>query len=362
MHTEAHPQGRPRGGFTLVELLVVIAIIGVLVALLLPAVQAAREAARRTSCKNNLKQVGLALQNIHDTEGALPQGVYSNPRNSASMGLSWCTKVLPFIEEQARHDLIAAHVPPNNPNTTNAWEFYQHFLYAGSLGGKRIIPTSDQPISSLVCPSSDLPAVVPETVTPAAVRGLATMSYKGSKGVGRNGLLVRPDPDDVGRVRNYKLEDGSLYPVTQPARVRVQFKHITDGLSKTVAVAEAAYGIDDPEFGQRWPIWVASPGSDWDEALLYKTDFLMNCTFTAGKPFFEQDDPENVAARAQLESYNDSRNTSDVNDCAYSWHTGGVQCVFADGSVHFLADDLDLDTHMFLGHPSDGETIEGFDP
>jgi prepilin-type N-terminal cleavage/methylation domain-containing protein len=88
---------RPAGAFTLVELLVVIAIIGVLVALLLPAVQAAREAARRMQCGNNLKQLGLACHNFHDTFKALP------PSRSDD-GLTWCGYLLPYIEQKAVYD------------------------------------------------------------------------------------------------------------------------------------------------------------------------------------------------------------------------------------------------------------------
>ena len=90
---------RRRSGFTLVELLVVIAIIGVLIALLLPAVQQAREAARRNSCTNQLKQLGLALHNYHDTFSAFPYGSWG----STSI-VSWHVPILPFIEQGALFD------------------------------------------------------------------------------------------------------------------------------------------------------------------------------------------------------------------------------------------------------------------
>lgn len=106
----------PYQGFTLVELLVVIAIIGILVALLLPAVQAAREAARRMSCGNNLKQLGLALQNYHDTYKVFPPAhipfntAYpTTPRNETSAdnyGPSWMVLILPFMEQQPLHSKI----------------------------------------------------------------------------------------------------------------------------------------------------------------------------------------------------------------------------------------------------------------
>jgi len=99
-----------RPAFTLVELLVVIAIIGILVALLLPAIQAAREAARRTQCVNQLKQIGLGLQNHGDIYKAFPKGSYSS--TTGPNGLAWTVKILPFIEEQnlyAKFDLTKGY-------------------------------------------------------------------------------------------------------------------------------------------------------------------------------------------------------------------------------------------------------------
>ncbi len=97
---------RHRVGFTLVELLVVIAIIGVLVALLLPAVQAAREAARRTQCTNNLKQLGLALHNYHDTHRVFPLGVLQSNLGSefAYPRLTWAIHLYPYLEQQPTYD------------------------------------------------------------------------------------------------------------------------------------------------------------------------------------------------------------------------------------------------------------------
>ena len=357
-------ESRRRLGFTLVELLVVIAIIGVLVALLLPAIQAAREAARRTQCKNNLKQIGLALNNIHAAEGSLPQGVYGDPRKNAtdnSQGLSWMTRILPHIEEQNKFDQIAAFTPPGFDGS--AWEFYRPFEYAESLGS--VIPSSDVPIPSFNCPSADLPLQVPENVPNELAVGLATTCYKGSKGVGRRGVLVRPDPKDIGRVRRYRPNDGQLpevLHVEQPAFNRLRFKNIPDGLSNTIAAAEAAYAIQTNLYGARWPMWIGTPGGDWDEVMLYKTEFSINCEFGAVKAFWkENDDPSVNRAREKLHSYLDDRNRSDVNDCAYGWHPGGVVCVFVDGSVHFLSDELDHRTHMYLGNPDDGQIMQGLD-
>lgn len=100
-----------RTGFTLVELLVVIAIIGLLIALLLPAVQAAREAARRSQCRNNFKQIGLALHNYHDTHGSFPPGYISvvgpgGPADDRGPGWGWAAMVLPYLEQANVHQQI----------------------------------------------------------------------------------------------------------------------------------------------------------------------------------------------------------------------------------------------------------------
>ncbi|WP_339749897.1 DUF1559 domain-containing protein [uncultured Rubinisphaera sp.] len=103
---------RKRIGFTLIELLVVIAIIAILVALLLPAVQQAREAARRSSCKNNLKQIGLAMHNYHDTHSCFPPG-YVDQMGESDEGdaltenqWGWGSQILPFLEQGAVFDVL----------------------------------------------------------------------------------------------------------------------------------------------------------------------------------------------------------------------------------------------------------------
>jgi prepilin-type N-terminal cleavage/methylation domain-containing protein len=142
-----------RHGFTLVELLVVIAIIGVLVALLLPAVQAAREAARRMQCSNNLKQIGLALQNYHDVFNSLPYGararyVNSSNKNPANQnwGPSWYVGILPFSEQKPLSDLIEA-AQLRVPNLTDLTRATTRVAFN----------VHNQKIPWMLCPSSPLP-------------------------------------------------------------------------------------------------------------------------------------------------------------------------------------------------------------
>src|SRR3954451_15240789 len=99
------PSSRSKRGFTLIELLVVIAIIAVLIALLLPAVQQAREAARRTQCRNNLKQIGLALHNYHDAHKIFPPGETSNGTDDPLYGHGPGVDILPYIDQATVYNM-----------------------------------------------------------------------------------------------------------------------------------------------------------------------------------------------------------------------------------------------------------------
>src|SRR5262245_60462030 len=105
-----------RRGFTLIELLVVIAVIAILVSLLLPAVQQAREAARRTQCRNNLKQIGLALHNYHTACNMFPPGyVAGAPYPATTNGWSWCAQILPHLDQTPLYEKINFQLPVEDP-------------------------------------------------------------------------------------------------------------------------------------------------------------------------------------------------------------------------------------------------------
>jgi prepilin-type N-terminal cleavage/methylation domain-containing protein len=154
---------RSRLGFTLVELLVVIAIIGVLVALLLPAIQAAREAARRTQCNNNLKNIGLALQNYHDTYKVFPMGA-TPARVGVSggpvVGPSWWYGILPFIEQRNIYDKIAASQRnglAGGPFIFTAGSMSQAASGVGTTTLSQLVP------EVMRCPSSPIPTMETQT-------------------------------------------------------------------------------------------------------------------------------------------------------------------------------------------------------
>ncbi|MGB7327778.1 MAG: DUF1559 domain-containing protein [Rubripirellula sp.] len=184
-----------RDAFTLIELLVVIAIIGVLVGLLLPAVQAAREAARKTSCQNNLKQIGLALHAYHNAHRTLPTGCiewrsFQSPPTFRQY--AWSAMLLPFIEQQSLHDQIDFSVPFDAP--------------------KNAVAAATR-ISGFECPTA---------LDRALVRGQS----------------------DYGGLYGEKLLDRNPSTGLFLYEHAIRFRDITDGLSMTMAVAEDVGGPD----------------------------------------------------------------------------------------------------------------------
>lgn len=185
----------PRPGFTLVELLVVVAIIGVLVSLLAPAVQSAREAARRVSCKNNLKQIGLALHLYHDVHDKLPVGCFewrSWGAPATQRQMAWSAMLLPFLEQQAVHEQIDFSLAFDDDDNRLA-------------AAKRI--------GVFECPSV--------TRTPT-VRG----------------------PTDYGGLYGERMVDRSPDDGVFLYETPIRFRDVRDGLTHTIAVAEDTGGPD----------------------------------------------------------------------------------------------------------------------
>ena len=190
---------RQRSAFTLIELLVVIAIIAILIALLLPAVQQAREAARRSQCKNNLKQIGLALHNYHDTHGVLPPGFLSDH------GWLSTTYILPFVDQAPLYNRLNVNGPIDLPNST-------------------ILNLARTPLSIYACPSSPEPNPTQNAKIAVRVNGtdyrIAISNYLGMSG---NQDLRCADTN----------VNGMFFKNS-----RIKFRDVTDGLSNTFAFTE----------------------------------------------------------------------------------------------------------------------------
>jgi prepilin-type N-terminal cleavage/methylation domain-containing protein/prepilin-type processing-associated H-X9-DG protein len=338
-----------RRAFTLVELLVVIAIIGILVGLLLPAVQAAREAARRMSCQNNLKQMGLAMLNYESAYKRFPSALMgSRNGNPQDDGISWACSILPFMEQVALYNRLeqgslALGAPlgtpgimrrakggtwpsagPNGPNTVAGT--------GGSATATTIVPGGETKLSVYRCPSSALPDVCPATWTiPGATTvttiasgnfsvGYATNDYKGAGGSQRG---------DFGIL--HKLFEN-------PGNTKIG--DIIDGTSNTIMIAESSYLTGTggtqlaPTNHEDWPIWFGGPNTDESIRTNGRFNSPINCQC---KP------------QTMVSAIND--------DCAFSYHTGGAQFVFCDGSVHFISENLSQQTNSDLNDRSDGRPL-----
>lgn len=316
INTYARPYNRH--AFTLVELLVVIAIIGVLVGLLLPAVQSARESARRAHCKNNLKQIGLAALQHHDTYGVFPPGWVQAPATVpqgkiVEGGHGLFPFLLPFLEEEA---LASVYV----------WEKKSQ--------GPENQPVATKQLKVLQCPS----AVPDRWVT--AVEDVGNYTY-GGRGACTDYAGVR-DVDtrlvDLGLVDRPAKYVGMLGSSVVTAHYLTRLADVTDGTSQTILVTECA---GRPE------LWRA--GRPIPEIYTLPT----NGAWVAGTLIlFQGSTPDGTARPGPC-----AINCTNMQE-AYSCHPAGVNSVFGDGSVHFLQADIDIRIFARLVTRAGEEVVE----
>lgn len=323
---EATPMAARRAAFTLIELLVVIAIIAILMGLLLPAVQKVREAANRMSCQNNLKQLGLALHNYHDTYGALPPS-RTFPNN---MSFSMQSKILAFIEQENAYRLIDFSVAPTNP------------LNAAAVGAL---------VKVFLCPS-DANNQVPA--------GWAGNNYRANEGTG---VVMWWGPDQVPSSNVNAAMPAPNGPFFCNSKHR--FADITDGLSNTAALSEHIKG----DFSQS----IASERADTFRPGTYPSnadEAVAQCAAVDINDLTKQG-YSNVGA-PWLYGYHSTTsywhgglpNTrscmfppSRISTTANSNHVGGVNVTLCDGSVRFVSDNISLATWRALGTRAQGETL-----
>ena len=356
-----------RTGFTLIELLVVIAIIGVLVALLLPAVQQAREAARRTQCRNNLKQIGLAMHNYLDSFSQFPPGRMAPSRGQAVGMPCWYGHVSPLY-----------HILPyiDQANIYNQLNQSETRVRMGSPLCTRNAFVRTVALPAFMCPSD-----------PRHSSGNNTNSYRANFGAhvyaGRRfGSDINVDP--VYTPRAAAALDGALGG-SFGDNGGIKMSQFTDGTSNTIMYSEriigtaaAAANLGNYMFrsGGSNLVTASSPTNDTASVVAacatgdatdpnnYRTDW----GWTSG------DDPAWYYSSFQQGAYNHVQTPNFPRpDCgcgsipddehvvaiitARSYHTGGVHSLLADGSVRFVSNSIDLGVWQAAGTRAGGETL-----
>jgi prepilin-type N-terminal cleavage/methylation domain-containing protein len=312
-------RAKVKRGFTLIELLVVIAIIAVLIALLLPAVQQAREAARRSQCKNNLKQIGLAMHNYHDSNRTLPPGYITNiPQNMSATELShwgWGVFLLPFIDQAPVYNIL-------NPGPVSL-----HANLATAAG----LAALTTPLASFVCASDPGPSLNNFNQlladNPADPNAAWYNRYVTSDGTDRIAIAKS----------NYVMVACSNVSTTPPVyfaqygpatgsgfqNSRVRFADITDGTSNMLLVGERAFKFDDLNVGA-------------GNALGFSSAVNTPGTSAGIK----------AAGMCVLGLAYNGINWSSTNRVHqprgfHSPHVGGCHFVMGDGAVRFISENID---------------------
>ncbi|MFN3152451.1 DUF1559 domain-containing protein [Bremerella sp.] len=323
-------------GFTLVELLVVIAIIGVLIALLLPAVQQAREAARRMQCTNNLKQIGIAMHNFHDTYSKMVPMSHEDYGNEDTHGnWGWAVDLMPFLELGNTYDqLNPSYGNPQN----NYWPYNNSSprnILHDAVTDANLLSIMQQQVDAFVCPSTAGPELNESKPIPYS-------SGSGNIYLARADYLVCNDADHIDR----QDCDGSFVWTRYDSTLT--FAGITDGLSNTLFVGERCYTLGGELIGSG-VVYGHAGNNDGPGSGATTTGFF----YVAGGGLL----PINSTTGAS----NGHRQGFASN------HPGGANFLLGDGSVRFLAETIDHNTddaanstYENLIQRNDGQSLGSF--
>lgn len=328
-----------RAGFTLIELLVVIAIIAVLIALLLPAVQQAREAARRTQCRNNLKQIGLALHNYHDNNDFFPHNSVGFATNTTGgCGPSWFTRILPFVDQAPAYnqmDFVTLS------DWTMQYAFSANYLVVGQLR-----------VPGINCPSSPLPGTRSQTlVSPASTSVTVQLAdYVGICGSYFQGgsTTVVQTPNNNHATYGNVVYNGIIVHSGSTNGRAVKMKDITDGTSNVMMVSENSdWWVNDLNVKKdvRASNW---NGGAWAAGRPEVAEWKLNVTSVRFPINYR-----GPAINGMSESYHHHKLLN-------SAHSGGIHALMADGAVRFISDNINFATLTNLADRQDGVPMGDF--
>ncbi|MBM80740.1 MAG: prepilin-type cleavage/methylation domain-containing protein [Planctomycetaceae bacterium] len=335
---------RRKRGFTLIELLVVIAIIAILIALLLPAVQQAREAARRSTCKNNLKQIGLGMANYEETFKIFPAQYY-NVHGSVFGGMRWTdsakgsylVQLLPFVDQAPLYNKINFEGMGNqgacNTNPTSCAPEFQRVGTNGQQARFEIIPL-------FMCPTDD--------AQPNYNRG-GKCCYAISGGAQRmsnnGGCPITGNYFGTGNSNHLNgLDPNAMSGIHSRWGWSCRIRDIKDGMSDTILVGETTPSCSDHQrngwFHFNAPWGVTTGGVNWP---------IRNCQ---GRPIT----PDTLMPVPGCHTRNDHAYELSFR----SQHEGGAHHLFGDGKVKFVNENIDLITYNKLGDRRDGMEVSGW--
>ena len=361
-------------GFTLVELLVVLAIIGILIGLLIPAVMSVRESARRMHCLNNQRNIGLALQIYHTNKGHFPKlayGDYNPVSGTVDNALwSWSTRIFPLIEQDAVYDELS----PWNGNSGNT----AAFVFANDANFAKFKETLQHPIDTFRCPTDQPPELTNIRVFMEPLTSdleldtfpTASSSYVASNSAGgeylddTNGPFENPCGATYGTSSTSHRRTIDGHGVFGSIRKSTSSEEIRDGLSNTLLIGERAWRYGprgNKQFGNAALLYVSGvsnifgymPGIGLKEpGLVFEASDVGGSTGEGLSPVFPY--PESWT------SYSDYRSFWTASDSYSSNHPGGVGFVFADGSTKTLDIGIDKVTLGRLANISDGNVIDDY--
>lgn len=355
MNTSQQSNRRFRSAFTLIELLVVIAIIAILIALLLPAVQQAREAARRSQCKNNLKQIGLAMHNYLDTFGTFPIGsLYGLSTAFPPYGsnlTTWNVRLLPYIEQTTLYNNVNFDVHPGNTAANNA--------------------VAQTELPAYRCPSdsngrgscgSGFDQYGPTNYVGCVGGGSGTDDdARGGGGSGTAPPFTVPGGNSTWYAcpQNNDTQRGIF-----SANSFTKLASITDGTSNTALVSECLVGV--PRYHQTSPAGDTNCTPSGLSGATRRTNSGYSWMFGRTNPawYFSAMYTPNfrrAATATEVDGIYDCSN-NDIGGAyvARSKHTGGVQVTLADGSVRFVSDNINRQTWRDVGNRKDGNPVGEF--